>query len=147
MIEFNAEIVAGGRGGAAVTVPEEIAERLGGGGRIPVRATFDGVAYSGSIVRRGGVRYLGVLKAIRSQIAKEIGEPVAVTLKADNSIRKVVVPEELAHRFEAHPGAAATFAELSYSHQREHVNYITEAKKSETRERRAQLTVERLLSW
>lgn len=51
------------------------------------------------------------------------------------------IPPELGAAFKAHPGAATAFAKLSYSHQREHVNYINEAKKPETRERRALRTV------
>lgn len=147
MIEFEAEIVASGRGRAAVVVPLEVLERLGGGGRVPVTSTFDGVPYSGSIVRRGDDFYLGAPMTIRKEIGKDVGDKVAVTLKADKSIRKVVIPEELAIRFASHPGAVSAFAELSFSHQKEHVNYIAEAKKPATRNRRAQLTVERLLSW
>jgi hypothetical protein len=147
MIDFQTEIIAGAQGRAAVVVPPDVVERLGGGKQIRVRATFDGAPYSGSLVRRSEAFHLGVLKAIREEIGKDVGDRVDVTLKADNSVRKVVIPDELAVRFESHPGAEAAFADLSYSHQREHVNYITDAKRSETRKRRAQLTVERLLSW
>ena len=51
---FRATVMAGGGGGHLVRVPPEVVAALGGKGRIPVRATFDGVPYRGSVVRMGG---------------------------------------------------------------------------------------------
>ena len=58
---------------------------LGGGGRIPVLATFDGVEYRGSVVTMGGERVIAVQKAIRGSIAKADGDAVAVTLARDET--------------------------------------------------------------
>jgi uncharacterized protein YdeI (YjbR/CyaY-like superfamily) len=58
----------------------------------------------------------------------------------------VEVPGELAAALTDNPTARAAFDALSPSHRREHAGYVAEAKKPETRERRAQATVERLLS-
>ena len=47
----------------------------------PVRATFDGVAYEGSLVRMGTPGHiLGVRKEIRRRIGKGPGDRVYVTL-------------------------------------------------------------------
>jgi uncharacterized protein YdeI (YjbR/CyaY-like superfamily) len=46
----------------------------------------------------------------------------------------------------ANPAAAEVFESLSFSHRREHAMHVAEAKKPETRQRRAQLTIEMLLS-
>ncbi|CAN5622311.1 hypothetical protein BH20ACT21_BH20ACT21_09260 [soil metagenome] len=51
---------------------------------------------------------------------------------------------DLASALEGSPEAAAAFDVLSYSHQREYVQHITEAKKNETRRRRIDRTLERL---
>lgn len=59
----------------------------------------------------------------------------------DESKRGVRIPPELESALYADPAAAAAFAKLSFSHQREHINYVAEAKKPETRERRALQTV------
>jgi hypothetical protein len=126
-------------------VPAEVVAELGGGGRIPVVAHFDGVEYRGSIVRMGGESILGVLKAIREQLGKDLGEQVAVTVERDAVERDVEVPHELAAALAGNPTARAAFDALSYSHRREHALYVAEAKKAETRERRAQATLERLL--
>jgi hypothetical protein len=41
--EFEATIHAANGGGTYVEVPPEVVNALGGGGRIPVLATFDGI--------------------------------------------------------------------------------------------------------
>lgn len=138
MERFTATIQAAsaeGSGGAYVAVPPEVVEALGGGGRIPVQATFDGIAYTGSIVSMGAGPSIGVLKSIRTQLGKQIGDTVEVTVRGDTARRTVEVPADLAAALEA-AGLREAFANLSYSHQREHVNAITEAKRPETRARR-----------
>ena len=56
------------------------------------------------------------------------------------------LPDELAAALAASPAARKVFDALSYSHRREHVMYVAEAKKAETRERRAARTIESLTS-
>jgi hypothetical protein len=41
---FDATLVEAPRGGAYVAVPAEVVAALGGSKRVPVRATFDGIA-------------------------------------------------------------------------------------------------------
>jgi uncharacterized protein YdeI (YjbR/CyaY-like superfamily) len=72
-------------------------------------------------------------------------EQLAVTVERDVAQREVEVPDELAAALKESAGASAAFDALSYSHRREHALYVGEAKKAETRERRARATVERLL--
>jgi len=93
---FSATIEDAPRGGAYVRIPPEVIEALGGGGRIPVEATFDGFQYRGSIVRTGGNSVLGVLKEIRETLDKGHGEVVEVTVQRDEAAREVEVPIELA---------------------------------------------------
>jgi bifunctional DNA-binding transcriptional regulator/antitoxin component of YhaV-PrlF toxin-antitoxin module len=133
------------RGGAYVRIPPDVVEALGGGGRIPVRATFDGIEYRGSIVRMGGHSVLGVLKEIREGLGKTHGDELEVTIARDEAERVVEIPIELAKLLEANPAARDALEALSYSHRREHALHVAEAKKPETRERRARTTVEALL--
>jgi hypothetical protein len=137
MERFEAAIRSSGtgRGGALVAVPPEVVEALGGGGRIPVNATFDGVAYAGSIMSMGEGPCIGILKSIRTRIGKEPGDTVVVTLERDTAERTVEVPDDLAAAL-AEAGAREAFDRLSYSHRREHVAAISDAKKAETRQRR-----------
>ena len=50
--------------------------------------------------------------------------------------RVVVVSDDLAAALAGDPAAAAAFAGLSYTHRREYVEWIVEAKRDETRGRR-----------
>jgi hypothetical protein len=143
--KFNATIREAPRGGAYVAVPARVVEELGGGGRMKVTATFDGIDYRGSIVRMGGESVLGLLKDIRDKLGKGPGDEIVVTVEPDFDERVVAIPPELADLFEANPAATEAFESLSYSHRREHAMHVAEAKKPETRERRAAKVIESLL--
>lgn len=145
-IEFEAPLELVDRGGAVVTIPPEVYEELGGSGRIPVNATFDGISYRGSIVRMGGRPILGVLKAIRNDLGVGEGDVIVVTVERDDAERTVELPEDLAAALGGHHDARAAFGRLSYTHQREYVQWIEEAKRSDTRQRRITGTIERLTS-
>lgn len=143
MERFEATIEEGRGGGAFVRVPPEVDAALGGKGRIAVQATFDGAAYRGSVVTMSGARCIGLLKAIREELGKGPGDTVAVTLAPDLAERTVEVPDDLGRALED-AGLRATFDALSFSHQREYVTWVEEAKKPDTRARRVAGTVERL---
>ncbi|MCR4883387.1 MAG: DUF1905 domain-containing protein [Clostridiales bacterium] len=74
-------------GGAYVTFPWDIREEFGKG-RMKVHASFDGIAYDGSIVNMGvknpdgSVCYIiGVLKAIRKALGKSNGDSLHVIIR------------------------------------------------------------------
>ncbi|MEV5967991.1 YdeI/OmpD-associated family protein [Kribbella sp. NPDC051952] len=143
METFEGTIVVNDGGGAWVEVPGEVVAALGGGGRIPVLATFDGVAYQGSVASMGGCMALGILKGIRTELGKGAGDPVTVTVERDDAVRTVEVPDDLAAALEG-AGLREAFDGLSFSHRREHVNAIIDAKKPETRARRISKALEML---
>ncbi|MFE9580763.1 YdeI/OmpD-associated family protein [Nocardia sp. NPDC006044] len=143
MQQFEATIESGAGGGAYVVVPGEVVAALGGGGRIPVAAAFDGVEYRGSIADMGSGPCLGVLKAIRTELNKQPGDRVVVTVARDDAERTVEVPDDLAVALRT-AGRLAAFGELSYSRRREHVTSVIEAKRAETRARRITKVVESL---
>jgi Domain of unknown function (DUF1905)/Bacteriocin-protection, YdeI or OmpD-Associated len=139
---YETTIEAADRGGAVVAVPPEVVTALGGGGRLPVQATFDGVAYRGSVVSMGTGQVIGLLKAIRQQIGKDIGDRVVVTLTRDDAPRSVTLAADVAAALRE-GGVLARFEAESYTHQREHVEWIESAKRPETRARRSAATVDR----
>lgn len=143
MVRFEAPLVEADRGGAFVEVPPDVVAELGGGGRIKVRALLDGVPYEGSVVSMGGAKVIGVLKGIRTELGKSPGDTIVVELERDETERVVDVPDDLAAALRKARRRPA-FDRLSYSHQREYVLWIDEAKKPETRARRIAQTVERL---
>jgi hypothetical protein len=144
--EFEAVLEAGdGDGGVFVVVPFSVPEVYGTKGRVPVQATFDGYPYQGSITPLGdGHHALHVLKQIRKAVDKTIGDTVRVTLSRDVVERKMEAPADLAEQLAANPKAAAYFAKLAYTHQREFVRWLEGAKRPETRAHRLAQTVEML---
>ena len=145
METFVGTIVVNEGGGAWVEVPEDVVGRLGGGGRIPGLATFDGVAYRGSVASMGGCWALGILKGIRTQLGKGDADSVTVTVERDTAERTVDVPADLAGAL-AEAGLREAFDTLSYSHRREQVNAINDAKQPGTRIRRISKALEILKS-
>ncbi|NMB24503.1 MAG: DUF1905 domain-containing protein [Firmicutes bacterium] len=79
--EFEAEIrKVPDIDGAYVEIPFDVKAEFGRG-RVPVRATFDGVSYDGSLVRMGTpCHIIGIRKDIRAKIGKQAGDIVKVTL-------------------------------------------------------------------
>ena len=142
---FQAVIEEGRGGGAFVVIPFDVREAYGTGGLVKVKASFDGEPYRGSIAPMGGGRHvLGIAKAIRAAIGKDVGDEVKVVVEADTEPRTVEVPPDLAAALQKAPAAKRAFEELSYTHRKEYVRSIEEAKKPETRERRVQKTLEML---
>lgn len=80
--EFDAELKkVPDLDGAYVEIPFDVKQEFGKG-RVPVFATFDGVEYSGSLVRmKTPCHIIGVRKDIRAQIGKVPGDMVHVTIR------------------------------------------------------------------
>ncbi len=70
---------------------------------------------------------------------------IAVTVTLDDKPREVSVPPELAKLFAKHTDAKAIFDKLAYTHRKEYCRWVAEAKQAETKQRRAQKTIEMLL--
>lgn len=135
---------AGSSGGAFVTIPFDV-EQTFGQKRVKVLATIAGVPYRGSLVRMGtACHLLPVLKEIRQSTGKSIGDEVEVTIEEDLAPRLVIVPPDLQQALSADPAAQAFFTRLSYTHQKEYVQWIEEAKRAQTRQSRIAKTVEML---
>lgn len=138
---FKAVIEKGFQGGAYIAVPQSICDSLGSGGRLPVKATFDGIPYRGTIVRMGGVFRLGILKEIRSRAGKDIGDAVTVEIEPDRESRTVSLPDDFRNMLNLNPDLMSYFNKLSYTHRKEYVRWIEEAKKPDTRLRRLEKAI------
>lgn len=143
MQAFDAEILEGRGGGALIEIPFSVRDVMGTAGQVRVRATFDGHQYRGSLAPMGGgVHVLGIRKDVRAAIAKDVGDTVHVTVEPDTAPRVVEVPDELVGALELDPAARDRFASLSHTHRREFAEWVAEAMKQETRDRRAARAVE-----
>ncbi len=142
--KFKARIESESGGGAYILFPYDTEKEFGVKGRVPIQATFDGIAYTGSLLKCGESQHmLGLLKSIREQIGKQPGETISVELWKDEAERTIEVPAafEAAMKKE---GVLTAFEKLSYTHRKEYCRWITEAKKEETRVARLTKAVEML---
>ena len=141
---FTAVIQNEGSGGAFVEVPFDV-EAVFGSRRPKIKATIDGVPYRGTLTRMGTeCHLLIILKEIRERIGKTFGDEITVTVEPDTDPRVVEIPKDLLKEFKKDKEAKAFFDKLSYTHQKEYVTWITEAKKEETRQNRIVKTLEML---
>jgi hypothetical protein len=142
--KFKAKIEAGDGGGAYVLFPYDTVKEFATKGKVPVKATFNGVSYSGSLIKYDNpLHMLGVYKAIRNQIGKQPGDTIEVVVWKDDEVRTVEVPVQL-ETLMARAGLLPFFNGLSYTHRKEYCRWITEAKKEETRLKRLGKAIEML---
>jgi hypothetical protein len=141
---FTGRIQNAGGGGGFVEIPFDV-EKVFGSKRPKIRALIEGVPYRGTLVRMGGEHHmLIILKGIREQVGKTFGDEVKVVVEADTEPRQVEIPEDLMKEFKKNKDAKALFDKLAYTHQREYVRWIEEAKREETRSNRIVKTIDML---
>jgi hypothetical protein len=141
---FKATIINAGGGGAFVEIPFDV-EAVFGSKRPKIKALIEGVSYRGLLVRMGGPNHiLLILKGIREQIGKTFGDEVKVSVELDVEERVVTIPAELKRIFKSDQAARSAFEKLSFTHQKEYVKWIEDAKKVETRQSRIIKTIELL---
>jgi hypothetical protein len=130
--------ILGGEDGEHPTaeVPFDVKARYGRA-RAPVRGTVDGTDFRTTVAVYGGRYYLGFAKELRERAGIRIGDEIEIAIELDREPRTVEVPRALAAALARHPEAEASFEALSLSHRREYANWIAEAKREATRERRA----------
>ena len=129
--------------GTVVVVPFDLKEAFGSG-RPPVRATVNGYTFRTTLFTMGGRALLGLNREVREAAGVEAGRKVSVQLERDAEPRNVAVPRDLAAALEVDPAVRETFDELSYTHRKEYVRWIEDAKRDETRTRRIAKAVELL---
>lgn len=133
---FKAKIEAANQGGAYVLFPYDTEKEFGTKGKVPVKATFNGIPYTGSLIKYGNPQHtLGLMKAIREELGKGVGDTIDVVLWKDETVRTLEIPAEL-ERMMKREGLHGFFDSLSYTHRKEYCRWVAEAKKEETRARR-----------
>jgi hypothetical protein len=142
--KFKAKIEAGDGGGAYVLFPYDVQTEFATRGKVAVKATFNGVPYAGSLIKYSQPQHmLGILKAIREQIAKGPGDTIDVELWKDEAPRVLEIPAAFKTAMKKE-GVLPFFETLSYTHRKEYCRWITEAKKEETRSARLSKSIEML---
>lgn len=104
--------------------------------RAPVKVTLNGYSYRSTIASMGGTVCIPLRRSHREAAGLEGNESLDVRLDLDTEKREVKPPADLAKALKAAPPAWERWSEMSFTHQREYVEAIEEAKKPETRARR-----------
>jgi Bacteriocin-protection, YdeI or OmpD-Associated/Domain of unknown function (DUF1905) len=137
MERFRATLTEADRGGRWVEVPFDARERFGHT-RPPVRGTVNGTPFRGRLSAYGGTTYLGLRHEIREEAGLEIGDEVEVELEVDDDPREVDIPPALEDALAGDDAAREAFDALAFTHRREYAEWIADAKRDETRERRVE---------
>lgn len=138
---FEAELRPTGRTATYIDIPFDAKARFGSG-RSRVRGTINDQPFRSTLAKRGAGWYMVVNRETRAGARASAGETVTVEMERDDEPRVVEMPDDLREALLARPGAAGRFDSLSYSHQKEYVDWVNEAKRAETRKRRIAKTVE-----
>jgi hypothetical protein len=140
---FKATIV---RNGSACYIPLTFDPKaVFGKLRAPVTVTLNGYSYRSTIAAMGGPPCIPVRKSHQEAARLDGINTLEVRLDLDTEKREVKPPADLVKALKA-SSAWDRWRELSYTHQREHVNAIEDAKKPETRSRRIERAVEMVRS-
>ncbi len=121
-------------------------KRVFGKVRAPVKVTLNGYTYQSTIASMGGTVRIPLRKSNREAAGLEGGETLNVELKLDTEKREIKPPADLMKALRAAPLAWERWRQLSYTHQREYVEAIEGAKRSETRTRRIESAVRMIAS-
>ncbi len=130
---------------AYFVVPFDVPEEYGTKARVYVKGKIDNLPYRSSIAPMGGGNHVFLLnKEMRTALGKSHGDTVKVTMEVDTGERIVEIPEDLLAALKSKPAIKNIFDGYAYTHRREFSNWITSAKKPETRQRRILQALEKI---
>lgn len=140
-VRFHALVELGGKTATGLAVPDDVVAALGASKRPPVRVTIGAHTYRTTVASMGG-RFLVPLSADnRAAAGVSAGDEVDIEIEPDDEPRSVAPPADLVAALRGDPQAQAFFDQLAYTHRKEWVRWVEEAKKSETRAARITKTV------
>ncbi|MBO9575549.1 MAG: DUF1905 domain-containing protein [Sphingobium sp.] len=125
----------------AIPVPFDPREVFGKA-RAPVVVRLGGHSYRSTIAHMGGPCFVPLRESNRAAAGVMAGQPIEVELALDEDARTVEVPDDLAAALDALPSGRETWDKASFTHRREYVEAIEDAKKPETRERRLEKAIQ-----
>lgn len=131
---------AEGMNATGIVIPDAVVEALGDGKKPKVAVTINGYTYRSTVAVMGGKYMVGVAKEHREKAGIKGGDRIEVTLELDTAPREVEVPKDFAAALKK-AGLTKDFAALAFTHRKEHVRAIEEAKAPETRLRRIEKAV------
>ncbi|MGH9580366.1 MAG: DUF1905 domain-containing protein [Terriglobales bacterium] len=141
--KFKARLEGVGPGQAwtFLTVPFDVEKVYGTRARLAVRGTLNGFAFRSSIMPMDGSHCMMVNKQMQQGAGARAGDTVQVVMQPDTAPRVVKPPADLKQALARNKAAREFFGALAYSHRKQYVDFLSAAKKPETRARRVQKTV------
>lgn len=115
-----------------------------GKARAPVRVTINNHTFRTTTFTMGDRFWIPVNTENRTLANISAGDQIDVTMEVDTEPRIVTPPEDLLNTLRKKKTVFAKWEKLSYTHQKEFVRWIEEAKKPETRRRRIDKTIEQV---
>jgi len=141
--KFQSKIdTAGGESFTFISIPFDV-KKVFGKSRVPVKLTINDFTYRTTICVMGGKYCVPLRKSNREGAGVKAGDVVHISVVPDIEPRVVKVPANL-KKFLQTSQVWELFDNYSYTHKREFVEWITGAKKDETRESRKQRMVQML---
>jgi Bacteriocin-protection, YdeI or OmpD-Associated/Domain of unknown function (DUF1905) len=121
---------------ASLKPPFDVLEVFQRKGRVPVKGTINGFPFRSSLMNMGDGHMMVVNAQLRAGARCKAGDTVAVFMEIDGDKRTVEVPAYLKKIIDRDPQAKEFWPKLSFTHQKEYVKGIEDAKRPETREKR-----------
>ncbi len=138
---FRATVELGGKTATGLRVPDDVVAALGTAKRPAVHVTVAGHTYRTTVAPMGGAFWIPLSAENRTAAGVAAGDGVEVVVALDTAQRTVTLPRDVEAVLAADGEAQAFFGSLSYSHRKEWVRWIEEAKKPETRTARIERTI------
>jgi hypothetical protein len=121
---------------AALKPPFDVAEVFQRKGRVPVKGAINGFPFRSSLMNMGDGHMMVVNTQMRAGAKCKGGDTIDVVMELDEEKRTVEVPAYLKKIINSDAKAKQFWSGLSFTHQKEYVREIEEAKRPETKEKR-----------
>lgn len=128
-------------GSAFMVFDFDVPAVFGTKGRVPVVLSIDGKRFRRSLSRYAG-EYMMVFNAeLRDATGYRAGDTIQITIERDIDPRVVELPNDVSDALDA-AGLRDAWNAWSYSHQKEDMAWIDDAKRPETRQKRIAKLIE-----
>ena len=133
MLKFESKIYKEGFNYVA-DVPHEICLTFKDNGYVPIKGFIDGKDYKGTLIPRKNNRYVLFINAdIRRKIRKGKDDRVSIEITKDAETRELLLPEDAELIFNEDPRLITSFRNMTLTHRKEIIRYISQAKGDESR--------------
>jgi hypothetical protein len=140
MKRFRTTLVPGGKppyaSWAFLIIPAELAAKWGSG-QVAVRGAVAGTAFRGTASRGEGQLRVPIPRELRERAGISVGDTVDVAIELDTKPRPLSIPDELRAVLSDQPEVGRLYEALPPSLRRSWAAYVGEAKRPDTRIRRA----------